>query len=141
MPRHLIETKVQISTLRSLGKSWGDIEKITGVRRSTAQKTGSRANKKSSGRLKKLSVRDVRCLKRIVSKNRRLSLKEVTNTLNSSTKIIVSLQTVRRILKKNGWRRRCAAVVPSISRTNRIQRLKFCNEHENFSWDRLVFSD
>ena len=71
MPRHLIETKVQISTLRSLGKSWGDIEKITGVRRSTAQaivakreKTDSHANKKSSGRPKKLSVRDVRCLKR-----------------------------------------------------------------------------
>ena len=125
MTRHLIETKVQISTLRSLGKSWGDIEKITGVRRSTAQaivaKREKTANKMSSGRPKKLSVRDVRCLKRIVSKNRRLSLKEVTNTLNSSTKSIVSLQTVRRILKKNGWRRRCAAVVPSISRTNRIQ--------------------
>ena len=90
-----------------MGKSWGDTEKITGVRKSTAQtivakreKTGSHAIKKSSGRPKKLSVRDVRYLKRIVSKNRRLSLKEVTNTLNSSTKNIVSLQTVRRILKR-----------------------------------------
>ena len=52
MSRHLIETKVQISTLRSLGKSWGDIEKNTGVRRSTAQAIVAKTEKLAVMRIK-----------------------------------------------------------------------------------------
>lgn len=148
MPRHSIEVKVQVTTLRKLGKSWGEIRKITGVSRSTAQSivrkeevTGSVINKKSCGRPKKLSERNLRTLSRIVSKNRRLSIAKTTKVLNESINKCVTLQTVRKYLRKNGWNRRCAAAVPFINRRNRMKRLQFCNYMMDFPWNRVVFSD
>lgn len=150
MPRHPTELKIRITTLREVGKSWGEIQQITGVSKSTARSIVSKAkqegtveNRKGCGRPPKINNRDKRMLTRNVSRNRRLSLEAVTAQFNVSRQNgnSVSCRTVRRLLNRSGWARRCAAVVPAINRRNRLKRLQFCSSMSEFPWHRLVFSD
>lgn len=106
MPRLSEESKIKVAILRDNGKSWGEIKKLTGVPRSTAQsivakykECGSVKNKKSIGRPPKISDRDVRNLIRITGKNRFLSLSQITKEFNKSqsSKSRLYTKTIRNI--------------------------------------------
>jgi len=61
--------------------------------------------KRNSGRKPKLSERDCRPLKTIVSKNHRTAAAQVTAVLNSHHEDPVSIKTVRRELHKSNYPR------------------------------------
>ena len=150
MPRLSEELKIKVVILRENGKSWGEVKKLTGVPRSTAQsivskykECGSVKNKKSIGRPTKISDRDARNLIRITGKNRFLSLSQITKEFNKSQSFKSRLcsKTVRKHLKNRGWRKCSAAKVPMIGSKNRAKRNFFCKSMKNFAWERVVFSD
>ncbi|KAI6658201.1 hypothetical protein LOD99_15470 [Oopsacas minuta] len=64
------------------------------------KKTGSTHNLLRSGRLKKVSPRGVRYLKKIVKQNRRNTLRHITEGYNDSKKIKVSSKIISRELHK-----------------------------------------
>ncbi|GFU71752.1 transposable element Tc1 transposase [Trichonephila clavipes] len=63
-----------------------------------------------------------------------------SNTLGRS----VSAETVRRVLRKDGYNGRVARKKPLIGKRNRVKRLKFAKEHilkHRQFWNEVIFSD
>jgi hypothetical protein len=65
----------------------------------------STENLHRSGRKRKTTVRDDRCLMRNVKRNRGQTLKDATSRFNARTGCGVSCRTVKRRLKEEGYRR------------------------------------
>ena len=108
--------------------------------------TGSTVNSKRSGRPRKVSLRGQRQLKRIVKKNRKSSLRSLTELYNEGKQRQqkVSAKTVSRNLHHLGFRSRRAAKKPLVSKANRKKRLAFYHHHKGWNlnkWSDVLFSD
>lgn len=102
-----LEVRREIIDLRLKGKSYREIERITGVRYNTCSRivdrlirTGTCKNAPRSGRRPKLSTRDFRRLEREIAKN---SEKPLTDVVTASG-IDVSVRSIQRYRKKSRLR-------------------------------------
>lgn len=99
---------------------------------------------KPPGRPSKLSVQDKRFIVRSVVKDPKISAPEIATELHARSGTEISSQTVRRILKINGYNSRTARRKPLISIINRKKRLDFALKYvavaESF-WDDVIFAD
>jgi transposase len=125
-----------------------EISKLTDVSRTSVRRIinseSARTHENSrSGRPPKLNVRDVRRLVRAVTSSadgRRASYMKLAEKLE----IQASETTIRRVLRKAGFRRCVACLKSLISWINRRKRLKWAREHLHWKiedWLRVIFSD
>ena len=101
-------------------------------------------NRSSSGRPFKLSNRDRRSIKRIVSKNPRTTAPKVCAELNQHLSNPVSTKTVRREFHKAGYHERATIRKPLLSNQNVEKRMRWCRDHQTWSpdqWKKVIFSD
>ena len=108
--------------------------------------TGSTMNSKRSGRPRKVSSRGQRQLKRIAKKNRKSSLRSLTELYNEGKQKQqkVSSKTLSRNLHQLGFWSRRAAKKPLVSKANRKKRLAFYHYHKGWNlnkWSDVLFSD
>lgn len=144
--------KEQIVRLHKEGRNNSVIAEITGYDRSTVSKFLKRfavrqsvANNARSGRPKLTSDQSDRVLNRLVLKDRRKSLSDLTSELNNSMPNPLSTRTVQRRLHFLKYNRRKVAKTLTISKVNREKRVKWCRDHKNWSvdqnWKTVIFSD
>jgi len=125
--------RARVRQMRRDGKSWGEINEELGVPRSSARlickDKSSRTTRKGKEYQRKLtSTRLLRQIIRHIARNystRRLTFEEVRRQLN----IEASTRTIRRELRKHGYRRCIACPRPFISRKQAKKRLGFALEH------------
>lgn len=126
-------TRARVRQARADGKSWGTIFKELGVPRSTARgickAESSRTSRKGKLYQKRLlTTRDIRQILRTISRNytsRRLTFSQVRALLG----LQASARTIRRELRKAGYRRCIACPRPFISRKQAKKRLDFALQH------------
>lgn len=140
-----------IIKLYSEGKSLREVGKIVGRTHCTIQKIinnyryeGTISNRPGRGRKKLLSQIDDRFICRQVKINPAINMKDLTNEVSTRIRKNISVETVRRTLRKEGYNGRIARKKPFISKTNREKRVQFAktfvNCDENF-WKNIIFSD
>ena len=96
------------------------------------------------GRPKKLTKRETRTIIRVFRENRRITLAEAVALLSKDYNIMISVHTLRDILKFHDVNSYVAIRKPFISPKNKIQRKKWAKEHVNWNineWKRIVWSD
>ena len=99
--------------------------------------------KPRSGRPPKLNARDIRRLVRAVTSSqdgRQASFMKLAKDLN----IKASVETIRKALRKAGFRRCVACPKPLVSWENRKKRLKWAKAHLHWTvedWHRIIFTD
>ena len=95
---------------------------------------------KQTGRPPKFLERDKRSLRRVLCKDRRQTLSDVTNALP----VRVSTSTVRRSTHELGFHARVAAKKPFLSNRHTVRRYAFAQEHKNWTiddWKRVIWTD
>lgn len=101
-------------------------------------------NKKRSGRPSVLSERNERQILREVKTNPKISASKIATKLIDTTNTLVSKETVRRHLNKQGYYGRVARRKCFVNEVNRKKRLEFAqkyrNKTENF-WNQFIFTD
>lgn len=104
------EQKQTIVCMSKNGLSSRKISDLIGISPNTVQKVlkrnsdrGSVENKERSGRKRLVSDRGDRDLERLVKKNRRQTLSDLTSVFNDSVPEQVSSRIVRRRLKEQGY--------------------------------------
>lgn len=140
-----------ILKLRKEGKSLGEIGQITGRTHSSVQyvvqtfnATGSIVSKPRCGRTSKLTVREKRTVLQSVKKNPRITAFQISESIKNSFGKDVYEDTIRKILKRDGYRARVARRKPYISEVNRKKRMDFAKEYINKPpefWEHVLFSD
>ena len=146
------DQKQTIIKLNSKNISGRNIAELTGISRSTIQKffkrfgeRGHIENKSRTGRPKVSRARDDHVLSRLVKRNRRQTLKDLTVKLNESIPASVSETTVKRKLKRLEYERHRVKKTTTISEKNRKARVLWCREKKNWTvdekWQHIIFSD
>ncbi|KAJ8064186.1 hypothetical protein OCU04_006537 [Sclerotinia nivalis] len=110
----------RIIQARDLGKSWGWIEQNLGIPRSTARSiiksNSTRRTRKGKVYLPSMiSVKEIRRIIRTIARNwtgRRMTFEQIKNVLG----IQASVRTIRRELRRHGYRRCIIYSRPFISR-------------------------
>jgi transposase len=143
--------KGKIVGLHLSSKSIREISAITGYPKSTVgvilkrfKDEGHVDNKPRKGRPPLLKDRDKRCLVRVVLKNRRKSMHEISVAYNENAPTTASTRTLRRNLQKLGFHGRAGVRKPFVSETNRRRRLQWCKQRRNYTmqqWHSIVWSD
>lgn len=108
------------------------------------EETGSVKNKQVSGRPRKLTERDERTVVRLILKDECSTASEVQRSLKVHDNIEVSSNTVRRVLKRNGFVARVKRKKPLLSKTHRKTRLEFAEKYKHWTvedWNKVVWSD
>ncbi|GFX09773.1 uncharacterized protein TNCV_653721 [Trichonephila clavipes] len=133
------------------GKSVNEIADILQKFKSTAsdvimkwKRLGSETAEKQTGRPKILGECSRRTLKRVVKKNRKSSLVEITQEFQSSSRISASSRTVRRELKNLGLHGRAATLKQNITPQNAKHRLQWCRAHRHWTvdmWKTVLWRD
>ena len=146
------DQKQTIVKLNSKGISGRKIAELTGISRATIQKflkrfeeRGHVENQPRSGRPKISGIRDDNVLSRLVKRNRRQTLKDLTVKLNESIPVSVSETTANRKLKRLEYERLRVKKTTTISEKNRKARVSWCQEKKNWTvdekWKQIIFSD
>lgn len=144
--------KEQVLRLCKAGRRKVDIGNIVGFSSSTVSKflknfqlRGSVENKRRTGRPKLTSDQGDRTLFRLIKRDRRQSLCDLTTEFNNSNPVNVSKRTVQRRLHFEGYTRRSVCKTLTISPVNRKKRLEWCYSHRNWTfeqnWKSVIFSD
>lgn len=146
-----VEMREVIVKLRKEGKSYAEIGKLTGKPRSTIQTIIRNAENRNatdslprSGRPRKLSERDRRMVLHEINKNPKTSAVELNNMVYRTTGTIVNPETIRIMLREEGFKSRSPRKKPFISAVNREKRLTFARLHVDKTvefWDRVIFTD
>ena len=134
------------------GYSPAKISKVTGKNQRTVSKIIQRwqmhdddENNSGRGKVKSTSARSDRGLFRMVRKNRRQTLNDLTSRFNEMYGNNLSARTVRRRLFNEGYKRRRVSKATTISKINREKRREFCREKSgwtvNENWKKVIFSD
>lgn len=148
--------RAQIVLLKRIGWSWAQIRSALerefgrNVSRSTCQRvvrkyeeTGSVEDRPRSGRLQKLTQREIRLVRRTMLADRRKSLRQM-RALLKSTGTSACRNTIKRVLAKYDLRRRAAVRRPLLTARMREARLKWAKERVNWSiekWKSVIFTD
>lgn len=132
-------------------KSQREIAEILSKSRSTVksiikryQESGNTKNKPRSGRPTKVSERLERSIVRQIKENPKKTAPKIATDLAESNYVHVTPQTVRNILKKNGYNGRVARKKAMVSKANKKKRLDFAVRHENRPqsfWNKVLWSD
>jgi transposase len=137
-----------ITVLLNDGYSHCQIQAKTGLGKGTIGKVSKEveANKENNtgGRPSKLSARDKSVIIREIRSGRVDTAVQATQFINSAITNPVSSQTVRRVLKDNGFYSATKKKVPMLKKTHRQRRLKFAQYHENWTvedFKRVLWSD
>ena len=108
------------------------------------EETGSVKNKQVSGRPRKLTKRDERTVVRRILKDECSTASEIQRSLKVHEKIEVSSNTVRKVLKRNGFVARVKQKKPLLSKTHQKTRLEFAEKYKYWTvedWNKVVWSD
>jgi transposase len=154
MPKRLTtEEKVKAITLIEEGYSYRLVALRLGnnVQPSTIQRlkkkydeTSDVKNRPVSGRPRLLTNRDERTVVRRIITNEYSTAIDVQKSLKTNEKLEVSTNTIRRVLKRNGFKARIKTKKPLLSKIHRKKRLEFANEYRMWSiedWNKVVWSD
>ena len=91
------------------------------------------------------TARDEVELNRLVKKNRRALLQEITTKCNDNKEHSFSSRTTRRKLASEGYKRRPAIKCVIILEVNRKKRVAWCRERRNWTvdshWRKYIYSD
>ncbi|XP_062589585.1 uncharacterized protein LOC134251214 [Saccostrea cucullata] len=128
------DKKQTIVSMYRNGFSGRKIAEIIGISPNTVQKVmkrnklrkGFRREQRKIGRRRLVSERGNRLLERLVKKNRRQTLSDLTSSLNESLPQQVSCRTVRQRLKEQCYHRYCVSKKITISKNNRQSRISWC---------------
>ena len=135
-----LEVRREIIDLRMKGKSYREIERVTGVKKSTCYsivdrliRTGTCQNAPRSGRRPKFSIRDLRRLEREIAKHSEKPLADIV----AASGIDISVRSIQRHRKKSRLRitLRSLRAKPWLDRRMRRQRIKWCRF--NRGWNRM----
>ena len=155
MPRRSKEVSEDIKTLikehKDKGLSVRKIAELVNVPKSTVQdiltrfqKRGTHVTACRTGRPRKTSTADDRKIMREVEKNRKMTAKEVRNSLPESVATSVCVQTIRNRIKEKGLKGCTARRTPLMSKGNMKKRVawaeKYINEPKTF-WHKVIWSD
>jgi len=108
------------------------------------KKTGTVISRARQGRPKKLDVKHERLIVRKVKCDPRKTCTVMALELEKENQLKVSAETLRRILRANGFNRRVARKKPLLKPRHKQHRLKFAKEHHNKPlsfWKRVLWSD
>ncbi|GFS59863.1 HTH_Tnp_Tc3_2 domain-containing protein [Trichonephila clavipes] len=99
---------------------------------------------KSLGNIAKVVGRSVNCIQKVLQKfDPKISAPKIAASTSNTLGRSVSVETVRRVLRKAGYNGRVARKKPLIGKRNRVKRLKFAKEHilkpQQF-WNEVTFS-
>ena len=134
------ERKSYISDLLDI--PWSTIGSVVKKYRST----GTVENQPRKGRRKLFTTRDEVGLNRLVKKNRRAPLQEITTKFNDNKEHSFSSRsrTIRRKLVSKGYKRRAAKKCVIVC-VNRKKRVAWCRERRNWTvnthWRKYIYSD
>src|SRR5258706_16412626 len=127
------------------------VEKIaleTGVHYSTVSKLRSQLRsalpKAQGGQPSKLNSTTIHHAIQIISTGRADTATQVTKSLQETLPESVSVQTVRRALKKTGLKAVVKAKRPALSQHHHRERLDFAKSHQHWTvedWKRVIWSD
>ncbi|XP_072383871.1 uncharacterized protein [Diabrotica undecimpunctata] len=134
---------VRIISLSEDGRSQRYVANLVGVNQSTVSRvvvryreTGLYERRAVTGRPRTTMHVDNRFLVLQALRRRHVTSSQLQHDLAKCTRnVVVSLETVRHILRQSGIRARVAATAPRLTREHRIARLTFAREHVNWNID------
>ena len=96
-----------------------------------------------TGKIKKITDRDDRALRKIIKGNRKINIHEIKESFIESTSKEISENTLRRHLHEIGFYGRVGVRKPFISEANRKKRLNWAKERQLWKdeWDGVIWSD
>ena len=101
--------------------------------------TGSARDRPGRGRKRILTEADE---KRVVRKAKKEKCAtEIVRELKAESGIVVSVDTVRRVINKHGLRFLIKETVQELSARNKEKRLAYATAMKNYNWKTVVFSD
>lgn len=146
----LIE-RTRIIVLYQEGYSQRRIAQKTGYAKSSIQniiskfkETGEVADKRKSGRPKKLSDANTKFLRVQSLRNRFKSSRELASDLRHATGTEVTSSSVRKYLISEGLRGRVSVRKPLLRQGNRQKRIQYAKEHKDWTaemWNRVLYTD
>lgn len=147
-----LEVKNLVLDLYQRGEKISNIARILEIPRSTVDSVvikfrdrGNVENIKRPGRPPLICDREYRKLERIVKRERRAPLNEITARFNENRGNRVSSKTVKRKLRQHGYKRGVCRKKVVIKRVNRKKRVSWCREKRwktvNNFWKYVIFSD
>lgn len=141
----------RIITFVEQGLPQRHIAETLGVSQGVVSKTyarylelGSLKNRPRQSRPRVTSDRDDRFIAQIARRNPSLSHPEIRAQLLEVRGVAVSVETIRKRLRTQELFSRRALRVPELSRQHKTDRLRWCQEHRNWSiedWQNVLFSD
>lgn len=148
MPRHSTATIKQVTQLLNGGLSARKIHDQTGVSLgsiSWIRKTYCpHLEKKTGGRPRKLSDLDIRHASRMITTSRAENAVQVTRILRDTTNLDAGAQTIRRALKRDGFKAKKKVKKPKLTKRHRRERMDFARRYEHMTeddWARVIWSD
>lgn len=145
------DVKQIIVDLMLQGRKASEIAEMFDINRSTVgriwekfKSNESVENKQRSGRPRLVDERGDRQLFRLLKRNRRQSLCDLTNEFNKVTPTKVSKRTVQRRLHSAGYKNRKIRKAITLSEVNRKRRLLWCRARRfncRKYWETVIFSD
>lgn len=148
MPALNPSTLANITNRLNQGESSRSIASAIGVSKSFVnnlrQELPDSTPKPKAGRPPKLTPRDEREIVSIITRSKAKSAVQAAKIINQALPKPVCPQTVRRTLKAAGFRAKKKVKKPKLSKKNRIARLKWCQEHAEWTvhdWQRVIWSD
>jgi len=137
-----------VISLLQQGYSLRQIAQKTGLGKSTVGRIhqnwdGDKENNRG-GRPAKLSTRDKQRIIHKITSGQLDNAVQATHFINHISTTSINPQTVRNVLKENGFKAVVKKKVPLLKKTHRLKRLKFAQEHENWTvedWKRVLWSD
>lgn len=97
--------------------------------------------KEGSGRPRILDTKDHRRLAQIVRAGPMKSVENIRQRMIERGSPAVSNATVNRELHRMNYTKKRAISSPLLTETHKQMRLNWCHEHQNLSWDNVIFSD
>jgi len=147
-----VEAKENIISLIENGLRQAEVARLLNVHRSTIGRVVQRfrqsktvENKKRTGRPPCLTQRNLHALSRIVKRKRIATVPEITEEFRLSTSVEASEITIKRVLRRLGYRK-CVAVKQMVVReVNKKKRLDYCRGKLLWKvtphWRKVIFSD
>lgn len=108
------------------------------------EEEGRIINKAGRGRKKILNSSEERFVVREVKENPKISAPKINTSLKNFSEKEVSDETVRRVLRKNGYNGRVARRKPYVSEINRKKRVEFAKKYITKPpefWNNVIFCD
>lgn len=146
-----VEKRAQIIILQKTGKNYREIAKILKISVGSVHKaikryreTGKNTNRKGSGRPRKTNQRTDNKIYAISKADRFKSASQIRAEINNDLDSPISRQTVARRLLDKGMIGRVAVRKPLLRPVNKKKRLKFAQEHVDWTidqWKSVLWTD